>query len=254
MSLPLPRRVTRQTWWVAPFGMRGQRPGLSMAAQVARPCPSSLSSTASWPLPTSFSEEPWPLPSHLHLLQGSGLEPVRQGSGDSYKNKSSPAQLPGLQTHLAEIPAGLASGRLAKGSVEQVVVAAAWDRGVIRGGGVSGPNAAAITLCELQQGLTLSELRSSLLDHIWRMGSRIWVHWSSQKKFCPLQGTDLHLSWCTLRFQSQGRHLRTGRKFCMAERLHVWLLQLKWIKRNPSTTSDANYSSWAKSIYVQQCQ
>lgn len=54
-----------------------------------------------------------------------------QGSGNSYKNKSAPAQLRGFQTHLAEIPAGLAPGCLAKGSVEQVVVVAAWGRGVI---------------------------------------------------------------------------------------------------------------------------
>lgn len=125
--------------------------------------------------PTSFSEEPSSSLATSVPSRAPGLGPERQGSGDSYKSKSSPAQLPGLQTHLAEIPAGLAPSRLAKGSVEQLVAAAAWGRRVIRGGAVSGPSVAALTLGELQQGLTLSvsKLRASLVSLIWRIGSRI---------------------------------------------------------------------------------
>lgn len=47
------------------------------------------------------------------------------------------------------------------------------QRGYLGWCGVSGPSAAANTLCELQQGLILSvsKLRVSLVDHIWRVGA-----------------------------------------------------------------------------------
>lgn len=51
-------------------------------------------------------------------------------------------------------------------------MAAAWDRGVIRGGGVSAPGTAAITLCELQQGLTLSVSRRA--DPPWWVAYGEW--------------------------------------------------------------------------------
>lgn len=150
--------------------------------------------------PVSYPSSLSPQPTDPHLpvlrgilllpisdLQGSGgLRPVRQGSGDSYKNKHPPSslayrltsqrsQLGWAQAGWPRCLPGLAGRRLSGaggggGSMGQ--------RGYLGWCGVTGPSAAANVLCKRQQGLTLSvsKLRAFLADHIWRLGSRIGAH------------------------------------------------------------------------------
>lgn len=161
--------------------MRGLRPGLAALS------PTPVLSLPSLLTPTyQFSEESF---SSLTIsdLQGSGgLRPVRQGSGDSYKNKQPPSslayrltsqrsQLGWAQAGWPRCLPGLAGRRLSGaggggGSMGQ--------RGYLGWCGVTGPSAAANVLCKRQQGLTLSvsKLRAFLADHIWRLGSRIGAH------------------------------------------------------------------------------
>ena len=202
----------------ATFSMRGQRSGLGRVAQADHPCPCPPSSTACWP-PTTHPSlwRAFLLLNHLRPPppRTPGLGPVRQRSSDSYKNKSSPAQFPGLKTHLAELSAGLAPGRLAKGSVEQVAVQQLGAEGLF---GVVGylvpsqlpthPGSCSrdwpspfpswgppwlVTSKGWGAGFELTGVSRRDSDH-----SRAW--------FMPVPGhADIS--------ESQGRHLRTGRKF-----------------------------------------